>query len=99
MTDETTDADREELIARLRMYSSTDNHHSWRSICERQAAEALAAQSAEIERLKVENERLSKAVVSGILQDLLNEGGIEALVDFIKHIHQSALLSRKGDEQ
>ena len=39
---------------------------------------------AELIRLRAENERLSRAVISGVLPDLLNGDETAALVDFIR---------------
>jgi hypothetical protein len=44
----------------------------------------------EIERLKRENDRLSKAVTSGILGDLLTTDENDALVEFVKTLRAGA---------
>jgi len=44
----------------------------------------------EIERLRAENERLSREVLSGMLPKLLDEDETEELVKLVKHLRENA---------
>jgi len=54
------------------------------------ATDELETLRARVTELEAENERLSKAVMGGILPDLLNADETDALVDFVKHLRSEA---------
>lgn len=56
-----------------------------------EAADEIASLRARVEAMEAENERLTKAVGSGILGELLNDEETDEFVNFIKFLRSQAL--------
>lgn len=56
---------------------------------------ALRSDGVEVARLRAENDRLSKAVCSGVLGELLSDDEATALADFVKGLRSQAALGSK----